>query len=414
MIFLHLLKESLYFAFNSLIVNKLRTFLSLLGITIGIFAIISVFTVIDSLENSVRNSIAKLGDNVVYVQKWPWVMGGGFKWWNYLNRPVPKLSEKNELLKRSHLTEAAAFMISTRKNVQYEDNLADNVTIVCGTHDYEDIWAFEIEQGRYFSLFESNNGRNKAVIGAVIAEKLFPDTDPVGKTIKILGHKINVVGVFKKEGTDPFGASKDEQVLLPINYAKTIVNIKNERLNPMIMVKAKHGISADELTDELTGIMRSIRRLKPTETDDFALNQSSLLSQGFDSIFGIMDVAGIIIGGFSILVGGFGIANIMFVSVKEQTKLIGIQKALGAKNYFVLLQFLYESVILTLLGGILGLLIIYVGTLIVSYAFDMDFTMTTGNIITGVGISVSIGIVSGIIPAYKAARLNPVEAIAFT
>lgn len=414
MIFLHLLKESLYFAFNSLILNKLRTFLSLLGITIGIFSIISVFTVIDSLENSIRNSIAKLGNNVVYVQKWPWAMGGNYPWWKYMNRPVPRLKEKDELLRRSHLAQAAAFMISTRKNVQYEGNSADNVTIVCATHDYEDIWAFEIARGRYFSLFESNNGKNKAVIGAVIAEKLFPDINPIGKTIKIMGHKVNIIGVFKKEGSDPFGMSSDEQISIPINFAKNIFDIKNERLNPMIMVKADTGISSDELIDELKGIMRSIRRLKPTEDDDFALNQSSLISQGFDSLFGVLDVAGIIIGGFSILVGGFGIANIMFVSVKEQTKLIGIQKALGAKNYFVLLQFLYESVILTLLGGFLGLLIIFIGTKIISAAFDMDFDMTTGNIVTGIVISVSIGIISGIVPAYKAARLNPVEAIGAT
>jgi putative ABC transport system permease protein len=157
--------------------------------------------------------------------------------------------------------------------------------------------------------------------------------------------------------------------------------------------------------------MRSIRRLKPMEEDNFALNQSSLISQNFDSIFQVLDITGIIIGGFSILVGGFGIANIMFVSVKEQTKLIGIQKALGAKSSFILLQFLNESVILTLLGGILGLLIIFIGTKIISAAFDMDFALTSGNILTGILISVSIGIISGIIPAYKAAKLNPVEAI---
>jgi len=414
MILFHLLKESLYFAFNSLVINKLRTFLSLLGITIGIFAIISVFTVIDSMENSIRNSIAKLGDNVVYVDRRPWAPSGEFKWWKYMNWPVPKLKEKNELLRRSHLAKAAAFMISTSKNVQYNDNSADNVAIVCATHDYEDIWDFEIARGRYFSLFESNKGKNKAVIGAVIAEKLFPNIDPIGKSIKIMGHKVDIIGVYKKEGSDPFGMSSDEQVSIPINFAKNMFDIKNGRMNPLIMVEAKAGISGDELIDELTGIMRSIRRLKPMEEDNFALNQSSYITKAFDGIFGVLDITGWIIGGFSILVGGFGIANIMFVSVKEQTKLIGIQKALGAKNYFVLLQFLYESVILTLLGGLLGLLIIFIGTLIISAAFDMDFAMTMGNIVTGIMISVTIGIVSGIVPAYKAARLNPVEAIAST
>jgi putative ABC transport system permease protein len=412
MIFIYLLKESLIFALNSLVLNKLRTFLSLLGITIGIFAIITVFTVIDSLENSIRNSIATLGSNTVYVQKWPWAMGGDYPWWKYLSRPVPKLSESEEIMRRSNLAKGASFIIVSQKTVQYQDNYANNIQIFGAEHDYENIRNFEISNGRYFSLFESNNGKNKAILGSEISRKLFRDQDPVGKEIKIQGRKILVVGVFKKEGSDLFGTNMDDNILIPINFAKTLVDLRNERLGPQIWVKAKDGVSSDELIDELTGIMRSIRRLKPSEDDNFALNQSSLISQGFDSLFVIIDIAGIIIGGFSILVGGFGIANIMFVSVKEQTKLIGIQKALGAKNYFILLQFLYESIILALIGGILGLLLIFILTLIISAAAEMEFSMTAWNVSLGLIISISIGIISGIVPAYQAARLNPVEAIA--
>ncbi len=412
MIFIYLLKESLIFALNSLVLNKLRTFLSLLGITIGIFAIITVFTVIDSLENSIRNSIATLGSNTVYVQKWPWAMGGDYPWWKYLSRPVPKLSESEEIMRRSNLAKGASFIIVSQKTVQYQDNYANNIQIFGAEHDYENIRNFEISNGRYFSLFESNNGKNKAILGSEISRKLFRDQDPVGKEIKIQGRKILVVGVFKKEGSDLFGTNMDDNILIPINFAKTLVDLRNERLGPQIWVKAKDGVSSDELIDELMGIMRSIRRLKPSEDDNFALNQSSLISQGFDSLFVIIDIAGIIIGGFSILVGGFGIANIMFVSVKEQTKLIGIQKALGAKNYFILLQFLYESIILALIGGILGLLLIFILTLIISAAAEMEFSMTAWNVSLGLIISISIGIISGIVPAYQAARLNPVEAIA--
>jgi putative ABC transport system permease protein len=383
-----------------------------LGITIGIFAIITVFTVIDALENSIRNSIAALGNNTVYIQKWPWAMGGDYAWWKYMNRPVPKLSESGELMRRSKLAQASAFIIAPQATVQYQDNYANNINIFCAEHTYEDIRSFDIANGRYFSLFESNNGKSRAILGSEIARQLFQDQNPVGKTIKIRGAKVSVVGVFKKEGSDLFGMNMDNNVLVPINYAKSLVDIKNDRLGPQIWVKARDGISADELIDELTGIMRSIRRLKPSQEDNFALNQSSLISQGFDSLFVIIDIAGIIIGGFSILVGGFGIANIMFVSVKEQTKLIGIQKALGAKNYFILLQFLYESVILALIGGIIGLLLIFFLTVIVSATSDMDFSMTLWNVSLGLIISVSIGIISGIVPAYQAARLNPVEAIA--
>jgi len=413
MIFLYILKESFLFAINSLILNKLRTFLSLLGITIGIFAIITVFTVIDSLENNIRNSIATLGDNVVYVQKWPWAMGGNYPWWKYMNRPVPKLNESEEIMRRSKLAKAATFMISTQKTIQYKENYANNIQIVAAEHSYEDIRSFELTNGRYFSLFESMSGKNKAIIGSEIAKKLFKDENPVGKTIKIEGRKINIIATFKKEGSDLFGMNMDDQILLPINYAKTMVDIRNERLDPLIMIKAQNGITSDELIDELTGVMRSMRRLKPTEDINFALNQSSLISQGFDELFVILDIAGLIIGGFSILVGGFGIANIMFVSVKEQTKLIGIQKALGAKSYFILLQFLYESIILALIGGLIGLLLIFILTTVISSTADMDISMSAWNVSLGIIISVSIGIISGIVPAYNAAKLNPVEAIAF-
>jgi putative ABC transport system permease protein len=413
MIFFYLLKESLVFAINSLILNKLRTFLSLLGITIGIFAIITVFTVIDSLENSIRDSIAKLGSNTVYIQKWPWQMGGGdYAWWKYLNRPVPKLSESAEIMRRSSLAAATTFIVAPQATVQYMDNYANNIQLFCAEHSYENIRNFDIANGRYFSPFESSNGKSRAIIGSELAKQLFRDVNPVGKQIKIRGSKLTVVGVFKKEGSDLFGMNMDNNILVPINFAKTLVDIRNDRLGPQIWVRAKDGVTTAELIDELTGIMRSMRRLKPNEDDNFALNQTSLISQGFDQLFVIIDIAGLIIGGFSILVGGFGIANIMFVSVKEQTKLIGIQKALGAKNYFVLLQFLYESVILALIGGILGLLLIFILSLIVSSAADMDFSMTAWNVSLGLIISISIGIISGIVPAYQAARLNPVEAIA--
>ncbi len=405
------LKESFVFAYSSLVLNKLRTFLSLLGITIGIFTIITVFTVIDSLENNIRESIAKLGDNVIYIQKWPWSTGGSYPWWKYMKRPVPKLEESKQIMDNSSLVKASCFMVFANKNIKYQDNFAESVQIACAEHSYEDIRTFEIIKGRYFSQSESYTGKNRAIIGYNIAMKLFGNDNPVGKYLKILGKKVLVIGVLQKEGEDMIGMSNDDQVLIPINFAKTILDLRSSRLQPMIMVEAKKDVSADELIDELTGIMRSLRRIKPMEDDNFALNQSSLISQGLDSIFSVIDVVGAIIGGFSILVGGFGIANIMFVSVKEQTKLIGIQKALGAKSYFILLQFLYESIILALLGGIIGLLLIFLLTVVVTNATEMTISMSIWNVTLGLIISIVIGVVAGIVPAYNAAKLNPVEAI---
>jgi len=412
MLLIFLIKESFLYAINSLIVNKLRTFLSLLGITIGIFAIISVFTVIDSLENSIRTSIASLGDNVIYVQKWPWSFGKDYPWWKYMQRPVPTLKESIEIREKSKIAKANTFMVFVQKSIQYSDNEVQDVQIMAAEHSYQDIKSFEILEGRYFSTYESNSGKSIAIIGYDIANQLFEQENPIGKTIKIEGKKITVVGVFNKEGKSLFDNSLDKQVLVPINYMRNIVNLRSDNLGPLIMVEPKPGHTADELKDELAGIMRALRRLKPIEEEDFALNQASLISKGFDSIFIIVDITGIIIGGFSILVGGFGIANIMFVSVKEQTRLIGIQKALGAKRYFILLQFLFEAIILSLIGGIIGLLLVYIGTIVLGKISEMGFYMSTSNIISGVLLSVTIGIISGIIPALQASKLDPVTAMA--
>ncbi|MCX6258778.1 MAG: ABC transporter permease [Bacteroidia bacterium] len=405
-----LLRESLIFAWSSLVMNKLRTFLSLLGITIGIFAIISVFTVIDSLANSVRTSLESLGDNVIYIQKWPWEFGSDYPWWKYMKRPLPKLSELEEIQKRSQKTEAAAFLVNTTKTVQYKNNSATDAPILASTIDYDKIWSFEISEGRYFSPLEAENGVNCAVIGAELADKLFENEDPIGNHIKILGRKIQVIGIFKKQGKS-LSRSMDNVVLLPISYARNIIDIRDERVDPFIMVKSKPGISNEEIMDELKGIMRSIHRLKPLAEDDFALNRASLIIKQFERIFGVINIAGMIIGGFAIIVGAFGIANIMFVSVRERTNIIGIQKAIGAKNRFIMFEFLYESVILSLIGGIIGLLLIYIAVLIANSTISMDFSLSLKNIITGIGISVTIGILAGIVPAYIGSRLNPVVAI---
>lgn len=411
MLFLTLFKESIQFAWQALVTNKTRSFLSLLGITIGIFAIISVFTMTDSLEKKLRDSVKSLGDDVVYVMKWPWTFGPDYPWWKYINRPVPSVSELADVQRASQKAEAFAFSVSVKFVVKYKSNSVENADIIMVSHDYDKIRSFQITDGRYFSEGESASGRPVAIIGSTIAEGLFPEGNPIGKIITIKGSKLIVIGVFKKEGESMLNSSFDTRVLLPVNFARNLVNLRSDRFDPVIMVKAKSGVTNEELIDELRGIMRAIRQLKPIAEDDFALNQTSMLSKQFDSLFNIVGLAGWIIGGFSILVGGFGIANIMFVSVKERTNLIGIQKSLGAKNYFVLLQFLAEAVVLSVIGGVIGLVLIYFGTFLAEDLVEMEVNLTQSNIILGLTISALIGVISGFVPAYNASQLDPVEAI---
>lgn len=410
-LFFRLIRESYLFAINALVVNKLRTILSLLGITIGIFSIISVFTVVDSMEKEIRGNIESLGNNVLFVQKWPWEFGSEYAWWKYMNRPVPKIAEVSAIQRKSAGTDVVAFSINTTKTVEYLSSSIQSVSVQAVSEDYDKVMSIDIADGRYFTSLESASGKNVVIIGSDIAENLYPSIDPIGKNIKIFGRKQKIVGLLKKEGEDLFGNNPDRQVILPINYVRNIIDVRSDVVNPMIIVRAIPGISNEELKDELTGILRAEHRLKPSAEDDFAINETSLLTAGFEGIFSVISMIGWIIGGFSILVGGFGIANIMFVSVKERTTIIGIQKSLGAKSYFILFQFLFEAIILSLIGGLVGLLIVYLGTVFVDVWFDIQFTLGSGNIIRGIVTSGLIGLISGFIPAYTASRLDPVEAI---
>src|SRR5450759_3149252 len=413
--FFRLLKEGFLFAANSIIVNKLRTFLSLFGITIGIFSIISVFTALDWMEKSIRDSISTLGDNVIYVEKWPWSFDPNLAWWDIIKWPAISKDDYQAILNRSSKTEFACFSVLQPKQIKYKKNLANDITIRATTHEFENLRSFEIENGRYFSPEESASGKNVAIVGAVIAERLFEKADPVGKQITIAGKKTNVIGVFKKEGKGGIGDNgMDEITLVPLNYGKTFINMRNNFLDATLMIKAKEGVPVKELSDEATMILRAARRLHPDETTNFSVNQASLLSQGFDAVFVGINIGGWVIGGFAILVGGFGIANIMFVSVKERTNIIGIQKALGAKKFFILQQFLVESVLLSVIGGLLGVLMIFIGTLVINYLYELNMYLTLSNMFLAIFISGMIGVVAGYAPANAAAKMDPVEAIGFS
>jgi putative ABC transport system permease protein len=278
--------------------------------------------------------------------------------------------------------------------------------------DFDRVMTVDIQYGRFISPVEFYSGKPVAVIGSEIATGLFRDPEPIGKEFRLFGTNVEVIGVMKEEGNNIFGQSSDEQVIIPVNFSRNYMNFLE--LGTMIMVKARPGVSLDELRDELSGIMRSIRKLKPRAEDDFAINETDIISKGFDNFFRVIGLVGWIIGGFSLLVGGFGIANIMFVSVKERTRIFGIQKSMGARNHFILQQVLFEAVFLSVFGGILGLFIVFLLTVFISSVFSLDIVLTFGNIALGIFVSAFIGFISGLVPAWTASRLDPVEAMRST
>ncbi len=414
---LRLLLESFAFAWQALRANLLRTILSLLGVTVGIFAIIAVLMVVDSLEASVRQSMSFMGDKVVYVGKWPWVPDPNQPWWKFFNRPVPTAREFRQLEKMlvPGSNKGVAIFVSKAGNTfKAGSNSVSDCALQGVSYDYRNVSSVPIEQGRYFTLQEVDGARPVAIIGATIAENLYPGIDPVGQDFKTRGRHFTVIGVMKKEGKNLLGApSNDANCLIPYNTFAGVFALSSTGMSgpsPNIGVK---GTDTDpgllNLEAEMQGAMRTIRGLKPREDDNFALNRPEMIAELITNLFSVIHIAGFFIGGFSTLIGGFGIANIMFVSVSERTNIIGIQKSLGAKNYFILSQFLFEAVFLCLLGGGAGIVLVWLITLVPQDALPLF--LSPANITKGLGMSVGIGVVAGIIPAVLAARLDPVIAI---
>lgn len=402
--------ESFRFAWQALRSNLLRTTLSLLGVTVGIFAIIAVFTLVDSLENNIKSSLSFVGDRVLYIQKFPFAFDGEYKWWLYFQRPETNYAEYKLLSERLEDAKAVVALGGKGDVTVKNGNSSMPARIQGVTFDYNQITDIPIDEGRYFAPQEMDAARNVTIIGYEVAQTLFPNQYAVGKTIKIAGLNFAIIGVQGKKGSSvlEIGPSPDRRCLIPYGtFAKLF-----QSLNPSVTIAVK-GYDEDDglqqLEGEVRGVLRARRSLKPTQEDNFAVNRPEAVMKAIGSIFTVLTLAGWIIGGFSILIGGFGIANIMFVSVRERTNLIGIQKSLGAKNYFILLQFLFEAVLLSLVGGLAGISLVALLSLV--KLGNLDVQLSTGNILLGVGVSSAIGIVSGIVPAIIAARLDPVIAI---
>ncbi len=415
MILTRIFSDSFSQAFQQLWSNRLRTFLSLLGILIGIICIIGVLAAVDSLESNVRGSLDKLGDDVIYVQKISWAEDPGANYLKYLRRPSVDYADFEVIQERVESAEQVSYTVGIGSKIaKYRSNSLESVGMFCATYDFFSLFKIELEEGRYFSPSEYHFGSNKVIIGATVRDELFGPINPLGKTISVGGRKLEVVGVFEKSGNSLINVFDfDDNLMISYELGRKIANLKSNSFfgNSQINVKAREGVDKRQLKDEIISTLRAHRRLKPKEDDNFSLNELSILSNILDSFFWVLNIVGWVIGGFSIFVGMFSVANIMFVSVKERTSIIGVKKALGARQSVILLEFLIESIVLCLVGGVIGLLLVQFLVMILTQAIEFEFFLSVTNIILGLTLSVVVGVLAGFFPALQAARMDPVVAM---
>ncbi len=417
MLVLRLIFESFGFAWRALRSNILRTILSLLGVTVGIFSIIAVFTLVDSLEANIKSSFDFLGTGVIYIEKMPWAPEGNgpYKWWEYWQRPTVSYNEYKFLNANMRNKSDMSIYSYKRDMVIKSGSSSIGQILLRGVGDgYPEIREVNIENGRYFTQDEIT-GRTVVILGYEVAAALYPSgANPVGQSVRIKDLKYKVIGVIKREGQSFLGmSSADYSVIIPYNSFRKLyqtgTGVWNEIGSVIGMKGNAYDIGLVEMENELKGLLRGRRGLRPMQKDNFAINRPEAITNVISGLFDVVGIAGWIIGGFSILVGGFGIANIMFVSVKERTSIIGLQKSLGAKNYFILFQFLFEAVFLSLIGGLGGILLVFLFTFMPFGSLEVALSFK--NIVLGLGVSSVIGLISGIVPAAVAARLDPVIAI---
>ena len=407
---LNIIANSLRLTMQELKVNKMRTALSLTGVAFGIFCIIGVLATVNSLERNIQDQVKSLGSNTIYIDKWDYSGGPDKPWWKMRARPVMKFEEAGEIKLRSELLDEITFLMQTGGSLSHGNDILQNAVVYGINPAQIDIQPINFEAGRYFSQSEFANGTNICIIGYVNAEKFFGEASrALGKQVEIKGKKATVVGVIKKEGKNFIGWNYDDCVMLPYNFCREIFDEKNS--NPILIAKGKSNVAVDNLVQELRGIMRQIRRLSPMQEDNFSLNSVEAFSKAISQSFITINIVGSIIGGISLIVGMFGIANIMFVTVKERTSVIGLKKAIGAKKGSILFEFLMEAALLCIFGGAVGLVFVYILTLILSGPLNFPVYISMPMLVITIIICLVTGILAGIIPASQAAKMDPVVAI---
>lgn len=413
LLYLRLLSESFTFAMNALRNNKLRTMLSLLGVTIGIFSIIAVLAAVDSLDKKIKADLNTLDKNTMYLKRQPFGPSEIPRW---KRDQFPDVNYEEFQYLKSNVNDIEnmcyQYFMFSNESVKHGGKTVSTINVVPVTYEFSDIQRMEINNGRFFNEAESNAASAVVVLGHNVAEGLFDNVDPIGKSVRIYGQNVKVIGVTKKKGQSiGLGDSDDDSVFIPVNFVRRLYGDNSKNFLPVILIKPNEGVDIDAVKGEISQKLRNLRGIKEGEIDNFFLDVLSGFTDLIDGFIGTLKTGGWIISGFSLLVGGFGIANIMFVSVKERTSLIGIQKSLGAKNRFILFQFLFEAVILCVIGGIIGLFMVWIIAQILTKVLDFEFVLSASNMILGTSLAAIIGLIAGILPAISASKLDPVEAI---
>lgn len=408
---LNILWNSFRMAMLELKVHKLRSLLSLFGIAIGIFCIIGVLSTISSLEHYIKSNIDQLGRSTIYIQKIPWgPHNENTPWWKYQKRPELTSFEEKEIKKRSKLISNVAYSMFYASSISYDNTELLNIQWTGVTDDFDKILALDIAHGRYISNAEFERGTNAIVLGYKVATDLFGNAEyAIGKTVTIGIKKGVIVGTLKEQGSSMDGWQFDDRIIVPYLFCKQVADEKNS--GGFIIAKANDKFAIEDVKDELTSILRTIRKVAPTEEDNFALNDISATADTLKSFFGQVTIGGWAIAGLSLIVGAFGVANIMFVTVRERTSQIGLKKAIGAKSRTILTEFLLESAFLCVVGGLIGLFFVWLLTLFISSVLPFPIFIAPNIILLAFNICVVLGVLSGIIPASIAAKMNPVVAI---
>ena len=401
--------EGIRIAFHAISANKIRAILTTTCITIGIVSVTSMNTITDGIDRSFESSLSLLGRNVVYVEKWPWGLGSGeYKWWEYRNRPEMELEYVEAIRDRSRYANDVAAAVDRVRPIRYKDTFVENSVVIGVTSNYLGPTALEVELGRFFTEEENQRGANVIILGGELRETLFQDEDPLGKEVRVQGKRFIVIGTFKKQGNFLGINNVDNVGAIPILTARNLYGL---RYGMQISIRFPDQAALDEGQYEVEGIMRQIRGLDPLEDNNFAINKPELFKREFERMTSTIYLVGIFLTGLALFVGGIGVMNIMFVSVKERTKEIGIRKAVGAKSWEILFQFLIEAIVICLIGGVLGVLLSVGVTELINQFFIAYLSWET--VVQAVVICTVVGLAFGFIPSYKAAKSDPIDSLRY-